>query len=239
MKLSQIPKMSNLKVMLQGEPGAGKTCFATSFPAPIYVFDFDSKINSAARYHDSARVEQIDFDDYRGGRGSDAFDRFEKKLAELESNQKLTGKQAYNTIIIDSLTQLSDVMLEALMKRYNTKRGHIHIPSMQDYQYLGIEFKNYIHRLLRLDCNIVINAHIQINKDEITGEILRMPQMNGTKTAKWLPTILEEVYYCHRVEKGSAIEYVADSKNEKFGCRSQIPGLPKTFSQNYASLTVK
>ena len=40
MKVKDI-QLNKLKVMVVGESGSGKTYFASTFPDPIYYFDFD------------------------------------------------------------------------------------------------------------------------------------------------------------------------------------------------------
>ena len=239
MKLSEMEDMKRITTLLIGDAGAGKTIFANSFPTPIYCFDFDGKINSAARHYDTARAEQIEFDNYRAG-GFDeavrAFDAFDLKFNELEKQSK-SGTLAYKTVILDSLTPFGDMLLKACMKRFPTNRVRPTMPSQSDYHSLSLEFKNYLNRLLALDCNIVVAAHIQVMKDDLTGEILRMAQCVGSKLPKWLPTIFEEVYHCHRKSNGrSTLDYLADTRDEKYGCRTQIPGLPGVIKQGYNSL---
>lgn len=51
MRLSDIPLSENIKILLCGPPGSGKTCAAVSFPYPMLVLDFDQKINSAAAWY--------------------------------------------------------------------------------------------------------------------------------------------------------------------------------------------
>jgi len=238
MKLSQLPKMTDLKTLLIGEPGAGKTCFSTSFPTPIYSFDFDGKINSAARHHDAARIDEIECDSYRAGGFDEAapiFDLFDERFNALEAASK-KGQLQYKTVILDSLTPFGDILLKACMKRFPTNRVRPQMPSQSDYHTLSLEFKNYLNRFLALKANIVVTAHIQIMKDDYTGEILRMAQTVGSKLPKWLPTIFEEVYRCYRQDKGTQKAYIADTANGKYACRTQIPGLPGVITQDYKSL---
>jgi len=239
MKLTEIANDERIKCLVYGEAGTGKTCFGCSFPTPIFVADFDGKINSSARFHSHERVSQIDFEDFRLGRKDDRpFDRFEKSLVELETASK-AGKLPFQTVVVDSLTQYADAMLKELMHRNPTNRFKQNLPSQQDYHIFSIEFKNFLMRILALECNVVVTAHIQIIKDDLTGEILRMPQLPGSKLPKWLPVAFEEVYRTFTKMSQSKIGYFAQTQADNmYACRSQIPELPGIIPLSYNELTI-
>ena len=50
-RLSELKTVDLIKILVYGEPGSGKTCFAAGFPGPILFLDFDNKVSSAARYY--------------------------------------------------------------------------------------------------------------------------------------------------------------------------------------------
>ena len=66
MKLSDLQPNEAVKILVFGDSGSGKTCFACGFPTPILLFDFDGKASSAHRYYQDNpeilnNIEVIDF----------------------------------------------------------------------------------------------------------------------------------------------------------------------------------
>lgn len=239
MKLSQLDSTKNLKVLAYGPSGSGKTIFTCSFPGPVYVFDFDGKISSAANfYQGTPQLDMIDYDAYTpkvGDTTDRPFVRYFTKLVELEKLAK-EGNFPYATVGLDSLTLYTDQMLkEIIAQNPGVKRQAsptTPIAALQDYMILTSHFKNMLVRLLQLPCNVVVTAHIQTNKDELTGEIHREPLLPG-KLPSFLPVMFEEVYRTYRGEK----DYMAQTQtNPQYNARSQIRGLPLSIKLGYAEL---
>ena len=121
MKLSDLKQTdSNIKVLIYGLSGAGKTSCALGFPGPMYVADFDGKISSGANFweaKDPKRLEAIEYDNFQptaANGGVRVYRKFEAKLAELEDLAK-QGKFPFRTFVLDSLTSFGDMMLQAIM----------------------------------------------------------------------------------------------------------------------------
>ncbi len=107
MQLSDMKPSENIKILIYGESGSGKTCFASRAPGPVWFADFDGKVNSAAQFlKGDKQLEQITYDDYVP-KGDLPADRFNN---ELERLQKLAtaGDFPYKTIVLDSLTTFCD-----------------------------------------------------------------------------------------------------------------------------------
>lgn len=228
-KLSEIAQSTNLKLLLLGDSGAGKTTFAASGPGRVQIADFDGKVSSAAQYlreNNPSQLDQVNYTDYASiGKFGD------KELAAHKFNQDM-GQLAKDlgevrTFVLDSLTTFSDASMEYLLKsnpgvkRFVTQGAQI--PVLQDYQMARIWFKQMLTALLSLKCHVIVTAHIQVDKDELTGQIIRSPMMAG-KLSRELPIYFEEVWRAYRDERG---EYWAQTQSDRsFVCRSQIPGLP-------------
>lgn len=89
--------LSGFKIQLNGKPGAGKTGMAGSFhkAGKIKFFDFDAKLEILKSLYPTADIE---YDMY----GADNFGKF------LDDFQALQTHCPYKTIIVDSLTILSN-----------------------------------------------------------------------------------------------------------------------------------
>lgn len=231
--LNSLKPEQNIRMLLFGDSGTGKTCFATGWPGPIHYADFDGKVNSAAAFlHGSPKLDEITYENYApvDDKGSAGL-RFNTDLGKMRKDGKLPG-----TLVLDSLTTFSDEMMRYLMrlnpgiKRMDTKGAAT--PAMLDYQVARLFFKQVLGELLNLPCNLVVTAHIQVDKDEITGEILRTPMLAG-KLSRELPILFPEVHRSFVRDR----KYWAQTKSDaRFQCRTQIRGLPAEIELKYESL---
>lgn len=239
MKLSEIKTEGNLKVLCYGNSGSGKTCFAAGFPTPILYLDFDGKVDSAALFYkkDQVRLEQIDVRQMQRDLATDPIDELMSIIDKELIPQEKEGKLKYSTVVLDSITTFSALCLEHIVKtnpgikRVICKQGQQ--PGMQDYGILKREFQKLIPGLLSIPCNVIMLGHISMDKDEITGEIIRGPLMDGS-FAKQLPIYFKEVWRSFVNEKG---QFRAQTRpDSKYDCRSQIAGLPNEIQLSYEEL---
>lgn len=242
LKLSELATSENLKILICGPPGSGKTCFAAGMPLPILYLDFDGKVNSAARWfeNDKERLAQIDVRQMsKRLDGSDPISEFLKIIQELGEQQK-NGTMKYKTLIVDSATTFSSAVLNHIVK---TNPGIKRVvstqgvqPGMQDFGILKREFEKLIPGLLSLPMNVVMTAHIKTDRSELTGEIIRSPIMDGS-FSQALPIFFEEVY---RVFMKDGKPYAQTKSDQAYDfCRSQIPRLPNPVELKYESLIKK
>lgn len=237
-QLSELKTNENIKLLLFGDSGVGKTCFASTFPGPIHFYDFDLKVSSAASFlKGQGKLSEISYDQYplvKEFPGS-AGRSFNKDLGELQK----TDPFPYRTIVIDSLTTCADRLMEYLMaenkgiKRAVTKGAQA--PALQDYGLFRIFMKQFIGEVLSFPCNVIFTAHIDVKTDEQTGAILRQAMLPG-KLAAELPIYFEEVYRAYVEGEGEKRKYLAQTQaDRKFNCRSQR-GLPSVIDLKYESL---
>lgn len=239
MKLSELKPSENLKVLVCGPAGTGKTCFAAGFPTPILLLDFDSKADSAAAWYasDKERLEGIDVRD------------MSKKLNDSDSIQEMqsiitkeliptqNGGSKFKTLIIDSITTFSSAALNHIVKtnpgikRVSSAQGLQPCPS--DYGILKREFARLIPGLLSLPMNVVMLGHIKTDKDDLTGEVIRGPLMDGS-FAQELPIYFKEVYRSF-MKDGKSMAQTQSDLYYSF-CRSQIPRLPNQVELKYENL---
>lgn len=243
MKLSEVKTSDNIKVLVCGPPGTGKTCFAAGFPYPMLVLDFDSKINSAAAWYagDQARLDGIEVRSL-GKRldGSDPIAEMNKIITDELIPQQKSGAMKYKTLVIDSATTFSAAVLQHIVK---TNPGVKRVASaqgvqagMQDFGILKREFARLIPGLLSLPMNVVMTAHIKTDRSELTGEIIRSPIMDGSFSQE-LPIYFEEVYRVYMKDGKPFAQTKSDSYYDF--CRSQIPKLPNPVELKYEELIKK
>jgi hypothetical protein len=237
-KLSDLRSEGNLKLLLYGDSGAGKTSFLAGMPGPVHVADFDGKMLSAAeflRHTNAAQLVNVSYENYSAMSGPRmAADQFNFDMGQA----KKTKPFPYKTLCLDSLTTFNDASMQYLIKanpgvikRVSTQG--VQLPVLQDFGMARIWFKAVIGELLSLPCNVVVTAHIQVEKDEATGRILRTPMMTG-KLAKELPIYFGEVWRCYRDDKGE--HWAQTQTDSQYTCRSQIPGLPNPVKLDWAEI---
>lgn len=239
MKLSEIVPSENIKVLVVGPAGSGKSCFAAGFPLPILVFDYDGKINSAAAFYanDKERLSQIEVKDMR--RNFEETDHVAEMLRVLRE-EVVPNPTKYKTIVIDSATTFSAAMLRHVVKtnpgvkRTSSVQGLQ--PGLQDYGILKREFARIISSFLALPVNFVMLGHVSTDKNDLTGEIIRTPNLDGSFGAE-LPIYFEEVYRSYMKDGKPFAQTKSDSYYEF--CRSQIPRLPNPVELKYENLIKK
>ncbi len=230
MQLSEIKTDGSLKILVQGESGIGKTCLSSTFPGKILILDFDNKVDSAAAYlrHNNKleQLAQIEVEQFAPQLGVSPIDKLSKIISERLIPQQRSGQLEFKTLVLDSITTFSAATLAHIVKtnpgikRNETKQGAQ--PGLQDYGILRREFQRLIPGLLSLPCNVVMLAHISVERDEATGQIFRHAMMDGS-FARELPIYFKEVWRMY-VKDGKRL--VQTQSDHMFNCRSQLPGLP-------------
>lgn len=240
--LSQIKTEGHLKVLAFGNSGSGKTCFAAGFPYPILHLDFDGKVDSAALFHkaDPDRLANIDVRELKQQLLMNPTANPITELMAIISKELIPAQKTglkFKTLVLDSITTFSSLTLNHILltnpgiKRNMSAQGAQ--PGLQDYGILKREFAKLIPGLLSLDCNVVMLGHIDTTKDELTGELVRGPLMDGS-FAKELPIYFKEVWRTYVDEKG--VHRAQTKADSRFACRSQIPGLPSPLELKYSEL---
>lgn len=242
MKLSEVKTEGNVKVLIIGAPGAGKTCFSASFPGPVLYLDFDNKVDSAALFYKNnpELLDNIEVRQLSVNFASDPINEFNKLISDELIPQQKQNKLKYKTIVLDSISAFSSLVLNHILitnpgiPAQKTAQGLV--PSQTHYGILLREFGRMIPGLLSLPCNIVMCAHVDTYKDDSTGSIIREAMMDGSYSKK-LPQAFKEVWHLHVDDKGK--RWAQTQADSKFSClRSQIPGLPNPLSidEGYKSL---
>jgi hypothetical protein len=237
--LADIPLGKQIKLLLIGDSGAGKTCGACSFAeaGKVRLCDFDGKASSARMFYRGRPeiLKNIEVERYT----PTAEDRLPARrfMQDLQKwrNDFASGK--IQTLIIDSLTTFTDETLKWLMrenpglKRPETRQ--FEVACINDYQILRGFMKQFVMEALSLPANVIFTAHIATEKDESTGEILRTPMIPG-KFARELPIYFEEVWRVYMKDGKSLAQTVPNSRYTLV--RRQLP-VPNDFELKYSNIT--
>lgn len=175
------PSEDILKVFVTGDYGTGKSVFASTFPQPGFVFNFDKKISVY-------RGGEFDYTEYPiSAPGWNQFKADHKEVTELVK----AGK--YKTVIYDSTSAMQDIAMEqALM--LDPKRSETGGP-IWNVHYMMVRnlLEGELRKAISLPCNIVVIAHLETKKDEKGNIISIDPMLTGQLSVR-IPGYFDEVY---------------------------------------------
>lgn len=198
-----------LKVLVYGTSGSGKTTFAGTFPKP-YFFDTDFGMLTL-------RGRDIEYDSY------DSWVEMKSKLDKM-----LAKETEFETIVIDSITSVQDLMLAAIMAENNQKEPRLHEWGVLVERLRGLFFK--LKRDRRY--HVVVTAHEELVKDEESGGIMFQPLIVGKKMPQQMPAFSDEVYRARVRKAGKHYKYIVATNagvnfmaKSRLGCldREEIP----------------
>lgn len=137
---------SPLVCMFYGQPGIGKTTLALSAPNPLLI-DLD---------HGSTRVEKSFLKDYVSVK------TYQDVLNVLSSQDAI---KSYDTIIIDTLGKLINIMADFLSAKSPNIRQSDGTLSIKGWGILKMNFQNLFSQLRSLNKHLIFIAHAREEKD--------------------------------------------------------------------------
>lgn len=165
------------KIVLWGEPGAGKTVLSASAPGPVWFYSTDTGYESIHNHPDLlSNTRRIPYGNFA----------FTKALSE----KALSGDLPCKTLVLDTFTGIVDNSLKELaqakFKKDPMRPAGPYVAEGKDYQENTEQFKFIIANLTMAPLHIVYICHREERKDESTGKIMMGPA--GT------PKIMEKLY---------------------------------------------
>lgn len=231
---------SNVKMLIFGSIGSGKTHFCGTTAdceeakdvlmispekGEITIQDKDIDV---IQLNDFSQMEEIyEFLKIHERFGDD--DEKLEKAYEKYSDEVPDDLPHYNTVIIDSLTEL---------ERYSKMdvRGHdmdtpiSDVDSMQ-IQHFGDNKENivgYLRKFRDLDMNVIFTATEKRDKDEKTGEVSILPNLTGS-LAEDVAEFLHIVGYTFKKRVDDEVQYgMMFESGNKVRCKQRF-GLPSTI----------
>jgi len=142
------------KFLITGESGIGKTTLAKTLPhKEVLLLSFESGELSLA----DSEIAVIKFNDLP--RATDRYKRLQEVYAEL---QKPEWKEKFKYVVIDSLTELSGVIQEAVFAQHPDPKTTMLAWGIYDKQIRGI-----IKSFRDTDYNVFFLALPKVEKDEV------------------------------------------------------------------------
>jgi hypothetical protein len=183
------------RLLLWGPQKRKKTRLLLTAPKPVRVYDFDNGALSLAAEAKPGEIQVVRFREAKADKighsqkrptQKDLFDAF---ITDFNSLYDLPAKDLPATICYDSLTSLSDIVLEYVLAM-NGRND----PQFQDWGQAIVKIEESIQSACSLAANFILIAHEQVQRDELTGSIRNDPMTIG-KLSQKIAMYFDEVMY--------------------------------------------
>jgi hypothetical protein len=172
-----------VKILLYGQPGAGKSTFALSAPSPL-LLDFDGGVHRVNPKHQTPTV-QI-------GKWADVAEVLKEDLS------------SFKTLVIDTAGKSLDFMNKAIVEE-NPKLGKLDgTITLQGYGVRKQKFINFLSQVSLMGKHIVFVAHDREDKD---GDLRFMRPELGGSSANDLVKEMDLVGYMQMLDKKRTISF--------------------------------
>jgi hypothetical protein len=210
--LSDIAK-GTFNALVMGELGAGKSHLFITCPAPIMIDAFDPGTARLAVYKPLIQSGKLIINDYSA---PGMYSQWEKDFEMRVKNNVLNSIGTYG---LDSFTTWFRSQRDELARSKGRADG---IPYQSDYLVLGLNIINIVTICTAANCNFILTAHMDLDKEEVTGRMIaRFRSIPSLKTD--IPTLFDEVYVLQSEEtrEGAKRSLVTQSTG-KYTARTRI-----------------
>ncbi len=202
---SQLPKPGTLsatesprdiKVLVYGQSGTGKTVFGAGFPGPILLLDTDKGVLSVVTTDivsdtQKAQIHPVQVDDYVGNSKEPVGYETVRMILESVASTGAYSGVVPATVVVDSFTTTSQMCLA----KSQYLNGHLgQQPTLPDYGGQRRHLEKIIKLGIGLPCHFLAICHEDWYKDENSGRLWLTPMIVG-KLAREIPLYFDEVYH--------------------------------------------
>lgn len=233
----------SLSILLQGEPGVGKTRLLATAPLPLLIYSFDPKGILVLHNHYQELIDSgmIQYITYWGDDSSNPTEylKWEKDWEEHVNTGYLSQ---FGTVSIDSFTTWMEAAANAWLAERNTRRKDgkaLDNLAIGDYPGLYNLTRTMIKRTSACDVNFILTAHLEAEKDELTGLIRYvLSTYKGLKTI--VPPLFSEKWVMNKRVVGQEVQYSILTNNQGlYTASTQLKGLDIREQPNIKNLLKK
>lgn len=200
---------NGIKVIVYGKAGVGKTVLCSTAPKPIIISAEKGLLSLVGK-----NIPYIEV----------------KSIADIQEAFDYTkNNAAYETICLDSISEIAEVVLAELKK--TTPDGR------QAYMKLAEAMNPMMRNFRDIQKNVVFTAKMRVREDEMTNVSYREPMMPGQVLPNNIPYLFDEVFYMDMDKKGerkliteAGISHIAKDRSGKLD-KSEVPNLLMIFDK--------
>lgn len=250
--------MSNHSVLLIGPPGSGKSTAAATDTPPVLFLDMDQKVAKMSNISAKVKSGQVmvwtpEEKLFTGSLASTiqqgtnpqakyaqqramGYIKLGQMIDELETNKCIYKGVQLKTVVLDTFTST-----EEHQKRLLMSANGVATISQPLWGTMLTNNENLISALLSLNkyVNVIVIAHEQAVKDELTGAITYTPLIGGQMKEK-IGKDFEEVYFLEkRVSGDKAVYEMLTIGSAMKACRTtrDLPArVPPNFEEIYGKV---
>ena len=234
-------KKEQVMFLFKGEPSSGKSIAAASFPN-CYIFDMEDRIRSVAAHWLPKGKRDIQYDTY----GYADYNRFDAMWDKFEDASKM-NKFPYDTIIVDTLTSCSDLLLhhvnreKGLAGKKLKKVGGVTVNSIEDYNAESSALTELVLFMRQIKCKYkILVAHVvktdrqdlENNETVVTRALLTA----GKKVAAKLPGYFDEIYHFEQKPQAGRPRFMVQTMSTGEDFARTTLALPQVIDQTGQSL---
>lgn len=238
-------------IIIAGDSFTGKTVSSCTFPKPMLFMDFDGGFRSVLHTKNKKGesivkdAEGIDVKEFKyiqhveisldstrdkGGAPPPQAKEAATIIKSFSNTLKTINQDTkYKTVVIDSLTTLFRILKDAILFANN-------LPALRIADYGTLErilLDQLIPNLKALPVDfVVLIDHVDMDKDEITGQILEYPIGPSKSMGRNLGKSVDELYR----QKIEGDEYVWKTRKNGFFQAGSRLSVPETIKANYGEL---
>jgi len=239
---------SPIHVIVYGDPGAGKSTFAATFPKPMRVWLFDAHgkdtpylkwatdwkeevdhYGTTCMVSATAAITIEKFHDF-DPESSNGWHRFMRRR---DAYAKTLEYQNDLTLVVDSITfmELAARKYDQYVTNKGCKDPRKHFGASTD----ALE-ETLMLKLMGLPINVVTIAHIDTERDDVHGSMIFNPSAPG-RLKKRIPAAYGEFYHAYvtKDDEGQAMYLLQTRADNRYNASSQIEA-PSPSWQSYDSL---
>jgi len=207
----------SLSILLQGEPGVGKTRLLATAPLPLLIYSFDPKgvlvlHNYYKELLDSGMIQYLTY----WGDDSSNPTEYLKWEKDWETHIVSGYLNQFGTVAVDSFTTWMEAAGNAWLQEKNTRRKDgkaLDNLAIGDYPGLYNLTRTMIKRTAACDTNFILTAHLEAEKDELTGLIRYvLSTYKGLKTI--VPPLFSEKWVMNKRVIGQEVKYEILTNNQ-------------------------
>jgi hypothetical protein len=224
-----------LKVFVCGDSGTGKSIFASTFPQPGFLFDFDNGVKSY-------KGQDFEYEQYPCT--PQGWIKFESDFRNMKLLAKDPASFPYKTIVIDSCSSWTDLAMARAMQ-LDPKRSATNGPLWNvHYGMVKNLIEGFVRQVLEFPCNLVVAGHLTREFDAESGALIGIqPMLTGQLSTK-VPSLFDEVYYANTKTVGGKTQFVLLTVAKGLlKARSRLSGvkqlLPTEIENNYSAIMAK
>lgn len=205
-ELSELAKDDfRIVALVQGESGAGKTTFGSTFPNPIFL-DCDDNLQGLIKSN-ARSIRLCDVPEPMFIQESEA------------AIQMCIADKWCQTIVLDGVSTYADMLMINVQIKSNSIGKS---PTQHDYLTQMTKIRKMVYDLKKSNKNVVVTCHINIERSEITGRWRGLPLVTG-KLAQRIGGLFQEVYHIYTdVKEGKSIFKLKSIGDDIFSAKSLI-----------------